>query len=58
MRDILKRYELFANLKKCQFYKNKVCFLSYIMLAQVVKIEEKQIKVLKNWSKSILVRDI
>ena len=31
--DVLRRHGLFANLKKCQFYKNKVYFLSYIVLA-------------------------
>ena len=31
--DILRRHRLFANLKKCQFYKDKVCFLGYVVLA-------------------------
>ena len=31
--DVLKRHGFFANLKKCQFHKNKVCFLGYIVLA-------------------------
>ena len=58
MLDILKRHKLFANLKKCRFHKDKVCFLSYIVLAQKVKIEDKQIKVVKNWSKPTLIKDI
>ena len=29
--DFLRRYKLFANLKKCQFHKDKVCFLGYIV---------------------------
>ena len=41
--DILKRYRLFTNLKKCQFYKTEVCFLDYIVLAQRVKMKYKQI---------------
>ena len=28
--DVLRRYELFANLKKCQFHKDEVCFLGYV----------------------------
>ena len=31
--DVLKRHRLFANLKKCRFHKDKICFLGYIVLA-------------------------
>ena len=48
MLDVLRRHRLFANLKKCQFYKDKVCFLSYIVLAQGVRIEDKQMEAVKN----------
>ena len=44
----MQRHKLFANLKKCQFYKNEVYFLGYIGLAQEVKIKDKQIKAVKN----------
>ena len=56
--DILKRYRLFANLKKFRFYKDEVCFLGYILLAQRVKIEDEQIEMVKNWPEPMLVRDI
>ena len=56
--DILRRHRLFANLKKYQFHKNKVCFLSYIVLAQRVRIEDKQIEAVKNWPEPTLVTDI
>ena len=49
--DVLRRHRLFANLKKCRFYKNEVCFLSYVVLIQGVKIKDKQIKAVKNWPK-------
>ena len=45
----LRKNCFFANLKKYQFYKDKVCFLSYIVLAQKVQIEDKKINVVKNW---------
>ena len=35
-----KKNGLFANLKKCQFYKGKVCFLGYVVSAQGVLIED------------------
>ena len=56
--DVLRRYGLFANLKKCQFYKDEVCFLGYIVSAQGVRMEDEQIKVVKNWPESTSVRDI
>ena len=31
--DILRKNGLYANLKKCRFYKDKVCFLGYVVLA-------------------------
>ena len=33
MLDVLRRHGLFANLKKCRFYKDEVRFLGYIVLA-------------------------
>ena len=39
--DILRRQRLFASLKKCQFHKDEVCFLDYIVLAQGVKMKDK-----------------
>ena len=40
---------LFANLKKCQFCKDKVLFLGYVMFVQEIQIEDKKIKAVKNW---------
>ena len=56
--DVLRRHRLFANLKKCRFHKDKVCFLGYIILAQGVKMEDKQIEVLKNWPELTSIKDI
>ena len=56
--DVLRRHGLFANLKKCQFHKDKICFLGYIVLAQGVRIEDEQIKAVKNWPKLTSIRHI
>ena len=32
--DILRKYKLYANLKKCRFHKDEICFLGYVVLAQ------------------------
>lgn len=58
MLDIMRKYGLYANLNKCRFYKNKVYFLGYVILAQEVKIEDKRIKAMKNGPKLTLVYDI
>ena len=54
----LKKHSLFANLKKCCFDKNQIQFLGYVMSAQGVRIEDKQIEVMKNWPKPKSIRDI
>ena len=36
MLNLLQKNKLFANLKKCRFYQNKVCFLGYLVSAQEV----------------------
>ena len=46
--DVLQKHGFFANLKKCQLHKDKIYFLSNVMLAQKVKIEDKPIKAVQN----------
>ena len=48
MLNVLYRHKLFINLKKYRFYKDKICFLGYIVLVSKVKIEDKIIKTIKN----------
>ena len=54
----LKKYSLFANFKKCCFHKDEIRFLAYVVSAQGVKIEDKQIEVVKNWLEPKSMRDI
>ena len=35
----------------CHFYKNEVCFLYYVVLAQEVQTKDKKIEKVKNWLK-------
>lgn len=51
MLDFVRKKERFANLKKCWFSKDKIYFLRYILLAWGIKIEDKQIEIVKNQSK-------
>ena len=56
--EIPRKYSLFANLKKCQFHKDWVQFLDYIVLSQDIRIEDKRIEVIKNWPELKSVQDI
>ena len=56
--DVIRRNRLFANLKKCQFHKDEVCFLGYIVSAQGVRMEDERIEAVKNWPEPTSVRDI
>ena len=43
----LKKFSLFANLKKYQFHQKEVWFLSYIMFSKSICIEDKKMNVVK-----------
>ena len=58
MLNKLRKHGLFANLKKCRFYKYEVRFLGYVVSAQRVKMEDEQIEVVKNWPEPKSIRDI
>ena len=47
--DQLWKHSLFANLKKCRFYQDKVCFLGYVVSSKRISMEAKKIKVVKDW---------
>ena len=54
----LRKYLLFANLKKCCFHWDEVCFLGYVVLSKDINIETKRIEVVKKWPEPKSVRDI
>ena len=43
------KYGLFANLKKCCFYQEDVCFLGYVVSSKGIRIDEKRIDAVKAW---------
>ena len=43
----LKKFSLYANLKKCWFYQDDVWFLSYVVSSKSICIEDKQIEAIK-----------
>ena len=54
----LKKFLLYANLKKCQFYQKKVWFFRYVLSLESIRMEDKKIKAVKKWLEPRLVRDI
>ena len=54
----LRKYGLFANLKKCWFYKDEVQFLGYVVSAQGVRMKDEKIKAVKNWPKPKSLKNI
>ena len=56
--DLLRKNGLFANLKKCRFYKDKVRFLGYVVSNQGIRMEDEKIEAVKNWPEPKSVRDI
>ena len=56
--DQLRKYSLFANLKKCCFYQDEVCFLGYVVSSKGISIEAKKIEVLQKWLEPKSVQDI
>ena len=47
----LLKYGLFANLKKCHFHQEEVCFLGYVVSSQEIRTEEEKIDAVKAWPK-------
>ena len=56
--DQLRKHYFFANLKKCRFHQDEVCFLGYMVSSKGINIEAEKIEVVKDWPELKSVRDI
>ena len=56
--DQLRKYSLFANLKKCRFHQDEVRFLRYVVSSKSISMEAKKIEVVREWPEPKLVQDI
>ena len=56
--DQLRKHSLFANLKKCCFHQDEVCFLGYVVSSKRISMEAERIEVVKDWPKLKSVRNI
>ena len=54
----LRKFSLFANLKRCRFHQEEVWFLGYVMSSKGIRMEDKRIEAVKQWPEPQSVRDI
>ena len=47
---VLRKEKLYANLKKCSFCMDKIVFLSYVVSAKGIEVNEEKVKTIKEWS--------
>ena len=52
------KHSLFANLKKCCFHQDEVCFLGYVISLKGINMEAERIEVVKDWPEPKSVRNI
>ena len=56
--DQLRKYSLFANLKKYCFHQDEIRFLGYVVSSKGISMEAERIEVVKKWPEPKSVRDI
>ena len=47
VQEQLRKFSLFANLKKCRFYQEEVQFLGYVISLKDIRMEDKRIETVK-----------
>uniref|UniRef100_A0A2N9GJR0 RNA-directed DNA polymerase n=1 Tax=Fagus sylvatica TaxID=28930 RepID=A0A2N9GJR0_FAGSY len=47
--DVLRKERLFANLKKCTFYTDKLVFLGFVVSAQGIQVDEEKVRAIQDW---------
>ena len=54
----LRKFSLFANLKKCRFHQEEVRFLGYVVSSKGIRMEDERIEAVKQWPEPQSVQDI
>ena len=47
----LRKFSLYANLKKCRFHQDKIWFLGYVVSSKGIRMEDERIEAVKQWPK-------
>ena len=55
---VLRKEKLFAIFKKCSFCNEKVKFLGYVVGANVIEVDEKKAKVIKEWPTPKIISEV
>ena len=61
MQQVLERFkdfELYVNLKKCEFDTKKIEFLNFIISTKRIRMNRKRIQIIKKWSKPKTYREV
>ncbi|KAF8045596.1 hypothetical protein N665_4651s0001 [Sinapis alba] len=56
--DVLRKEELYANLKKCTFGTDNLVFLGFVVSADGVKVDQEKIKAIKDWPSPTNVSEV
>jgi len=56
--SVLRSEQLYANLKRCTFYMEKIVFLGYVVTAQCIEIEEEKVKAIRDWPTPKLISEV
>lgn len=56
--EVLRKYDLYANLKKCRFYQDEFRFLGFIVSTDQIWRKEERIDIVKKYPEPKSVRDI
>ena len=56
--SILREQRLFANLKKCDFYANKIIFLGYVVTKDGIEMDKSRIEAITNWPTPSSIHDV
>lgn len=54
----LRKYELYANLKKCEFFLERVEYLGFLISENGIEMDPRRVDTIKNWPKLKSFRDI
>ena len=54
----LRKHDLYANLKKCEFFTTEVEYLGFIVSTEGIKMDPRRVETIKNWPKLTSYKDI
>ena len=55
---VLRQYQLYAKLSKCEFWLRSVTFLGHVVSDQGVEVDPRKTEAVKNWPKPLSPTDI